>query len=136
MLIFPLERFCHNTLFVQKRDKIVPSVNADEAVTHKLRISFKSAFKLALNDFKTCPSRQNQKLQGKKWAYFSNWTLGLRVTASETFILGTILYLFWTNRALWQNLSRGKISMQNLTIKWKKSHLAWQNHTWPHFAAS
>ena len=61
-----------------------------EDVCHKPRISFKSAFKLALNDLKTCPSRQNQKLQGKKWAYFSNWTLGFRVIASSTFTLGTI----------------------------------------------
>ena len=89
-----------------------------------------------LNDLKTCPSRQNQKLQGKKWAYFSNWTLDMRVIASLTFTLGTISYLFWTNRALWQNLSMGNFSMQNLTIKWKESHLAWQNHTWPHFVAS
>ena len=107
-----------------------------EDVCHKPRISFKSAFKLALNDFKTCPSRQNQKLQGRKWPYFYNWTVDMRVIASLTFTLGTISYLFWTNRALWQNLSMGNFSMQNLTIKWKESHLAWQNHTWPHFAAS
>ena len=94
-----------------------------EDVCHKPRISFKSAFKLALNDFKTCPSRQNQKLQGKKWAYFSNWTLGLRVTVSSTFTLGTILHLFWTNRALWQNLSRGKSAC-------KISPLSGRNHTW------
>ena len=86
-------------------------------------ISFKSAFKLALNGLKTCPSRQNQKLQGKNWAYFSNWTLILQVMASATFILGTILYLFWTNRALWQNLSMEKSAC-------KISPLSGRNHTW------
>ena len=55
-----------------------------EDMCQKPKNSLKSAFKLALNDLKTCPSRQNQKLQGKKWAYFPNWTLGLRVTASTT----------------------------------------------------
>ena len=102
----------------------------------KPKNSLKSAFKLALNDLKTCPSRQNQKLQGRKWPYFSNWPLGLRVTALQTFILGTFLHLFWKEIALLQNLSRGKNSIHFLTIKWKESHLAWQNLTWPHFAAS
>ena len=48
-----------------------------EDMCQKPKNSLKSAFKLALNDLKTCPSRQNQKLQGKKWAYFSNWTLDM-----------------------------------------------------------
>ena len=107
-----------------------------EVKCHKPKISLNSAFKLALNDLKTCPSRQNQKLQGRKWPYFSNWTLGLRVTASLPFTLGTFLLLFWKEIALLQNLSRGKNSIHFLTIKWKESHLAWQNLTWPHFAAS
>ena len=52
-----------------------------EDMCQKPKNSLKSAFKLALNDLKTCPSRQNQNLQGNKWAYFFNWTLDLRVTA-------------------------------------------------------
>ena len=95
-----------------------------EVKCHKPKVSLNSAFKLALNDLKTCPSRQNQKLQGIKWAYFSNWTLGLRVMASSTFKLGTFLHLFWKEVALLQNLSRGKNSIHFLTIKWKESHLA------------
>ena len=96
----------------------------------------KSTFRVALNDLKTCPSRQNWKLQGKKRAYFFNWTLDLGVTASSTFSLGTFLHLFWKKTTLLQNLSRGKNGIHFLTIKWKESHLAWQNLTWPHFAAS
>ena len=94
-----------------------------EDVCHKPRISFKSAFKLALNDLKTCPSRQNQKLQGRKWPYFSNWTLGLRVMASLPFTLGTFLHLFWKEIALLQNLSRGKTA-------YTFSPLSGRNHTW------
>ena len=66
-----------------------------EDMCQKPKNSLKSAFNLALNDLKTCPSRQNQKLQGRKWPYFSNWPLGLRVTALSTFTLGTFLHLFW-----------------------------------------
>ena len=67
---------------------------------HKPKISLNSAFKLALNDLKTCPSRQNQKLQGREWPYFSNWTLGLGVMASTTFTLGTFLSLLGKNSVI------------------------------------